>query len=99
MSGYLITRILNHGMPSQDVYADDGFFHRLMDRVNKYRIRRKTIAALNSLDDHMLADIGITRGEITQAVDGLVHRGNKTVAKQLPKVTPTNACDTLKLAA
>ena len=32
--------------------------------------RRRTIAELNALTDRELADIGLTRGEIAQAVDG-----------------------------
>jgi len=41
-------------------------FRRLVAWVR----RRKAVAELQSLDDHMLKDIGISRGEIEHAVHG-----------------------------
>lgn len=46
--------------------------------------RRKMIAALGALDDHILKDIGIPRGEIERVVDGFNARelGMQPVAPQ-----------------
>lgn len=99
MSGYLITRILNQAMPDENVYAGGGRLNRLMRRVNEYRMRRKTIAALNSLDDYMLADIGITRNQITKIAGGLVQYGNETAVKRSPELAPIASRITVKMAA
>lgn len=42
-------------------------------RVRNWK-RRKMIATLQALDDRMLRDIGITRSEITNVVDGFNDR-------------------------
>ena len=36
--------------------------------IRQWQRRNSTIRMLNRLDDHMLADIGITRGELSKAV-------------------------------
>ncbi len=48
---------------------------RLLDRLvvkplASWRARQLALEELSSLDDHMLADIGITRGEIPGIVSG-----------------------------
>lgn len=43
-------------------------------RVSDWYAERRAISALHALDDHMLHDIGITRGEIRAAVRGALHR-------------------------
>jgi len=48
---------------------------RLLDRLvvkplANWRARQLALEELSSLDDHMLADIGITRGEIPGIVSG-----------------------------
>lgn len=48
---------------------------RAFERWRERRQRRAAIAELQALDDRALRDIGLTRGEIIAAVDGLVHRG------------------------
>jgi len=48
-----------------------GLFYRLVVApVAARRARRLALAELSGLDDHMLADIGITRGEIPGIVAG-----------------------------
>ncbi|MEC5293211.1 DUF1127 domain-containing protein [Aurantimonas sp. C2-6-R+9] len=53
-------------------------------------MRRKAIADLSSLDDALLADIGLTRNEIARAVDGLVHRGGNSDARQVADFKPAS---------
>ena len=43
-------------------------FSRILIAVAEERGRRRAIQELRRLDNHMLADIGIKRGEIEQAV-------------------------------
>lgn len=42
--------------------------NRLLDRINQLRRRRRMTRMLD-LDDHMLKDIGVTRGEIEIALN------------------------------
>lgn len=46
---------------------------RVFARFAAWRRRRHTIVELNSLDDHVLRDIGITRGDITSTVANANH--------------------------
>jgi uncharacterized protein YjiS (DUF1127 family) len=48
------------------------FFRRWRER----RRRRAAIGELRALGDRTLKDMGLTRGEIVAAVDGLVYRGD-----------------------
>lgn len=55
--------------------ADSNAVLRLVDRFilapwAEWRCRQLALAELSRLDDHMLADIGITRGEIPGIVAG-----------------------------
>jgi uncharacterized protein YjiS (DUF1127 family) len=43
-------------------------------RIEELRQRRRTIARLESLEDRMLADIGISRDEIASVVDAQLKR-------------------------
>lgn len=45
-------------------------FSRLVARVAQARARRRELAQLLEMDDRMLKDIGLTRGEVFAAVDG-----------------------------
>jgi uncharacterized protein YjiS (DUF1127 family) len=63
------------------------------------RRRRIAIAQLRSLGDHLLADIGLTRGQIELAVDGMLSRReglSRPVGRAVP-AAPTP--DELPLAA
>lgn len=42
----------------------------LRKKVNQYINRRRAVYQLNQLDDHLLADIGISRSQIEGIVDG-----------------------------
>ena len=48
---------------------------RRVERFRKWRKRRAAIDELAALDDRLLKDIGLYRGEIEAAVDGLLERG------------------------
>ena len=41
-------------------------------RVARWNKRRKAISELSGLSDHLLRDIGVSRGEIRHVVDGLL---------------------------
>ncbi len=53
----------------------NGWFGRWFQKVKWRWQRNKMIATLTEFDNSLLADIGITRGEITHAVDGLLQEG------------------------
>ncbi len=42
---------------------------RAIEGLRHWRRRRRAIAELGTLDDHMLKDIGISRGQIRDVVD------------------------------
>ena len=48
---------------------------------------RRSVAALRGLDDRMLRDMGITRGEIVGVVEGRLHRRPASLAelRELPR--------------
>lgn len=48
--------------------------HRFVLEYARRRRRRVTIAELRSLDDRLLSDIGLARGQIEQGVDGTLWR-------------------------
>jgi uncharacterized protein YjiS (DUF1127 family) len=52
------------------------------------RRRRIAIAELRSLDDHLLADIGLTRGQIELAVDGILPRRGKPFLRSVERSVP-----------
>jgi uncharacterized protein YjiS (DUF1127 family) len=52
------------------------------------RRRRIAIAQLRSLDDHLLADIGLTRGQIELAVDGMLPRRGKSFSRPVGQGVP-----------
>ena len=49
---------------------------------------RIAIAQLRSLDDHLLADIGLTRGQIELAVDGMLPRRGKPFSRPVGQGVP-----------
>jgi len=50
-------------------------FSRLFSAPHSYWQRRKAIAALHQLSDAMLADLGLSRGQIPDVVDDLIASG------------------------
>jgi uncharacterized protein YjiS (DUF1127 family) len=52
----------------------------LIEPIIRWQGRRATIEALSSLDDRMLADIGLWRSEIEQAVHGRIPRRAEALA-------------------
>lgn len=73
---------------------------RLAGAIARWRKRRRAIAELSQLSDHMLKDIGVTRGEIGNRVDGLLDApkprsaGPRLVAANAPaRSVPTAAAN------
>lgn len=71
--------------------------------LEPYALRRRrssAIAQLRSLDDHLLADIGLTRGQIEQAVDGMLPRRGESFSQPVERSVPAEeAHDELPQAA
>jgi uncharacterized protein YjiS (DUF1127 family) len=60
----------------------------ILEPYARRRRRRIAIAQLRSLDDHLLADIGLTRGQIELAVDGMLPRRGKTCPRPVGRGVP-----------
>lgn len=58
-----MTMIATHQSASQAM-PSFGLFARAADALQNWNELRKTRKALNALNDHMLEDIGLTRGDI-----------------------------------
>ena len=65
----------------------------LGDTLRRWR-RRKMIASLKSLDDRMLADIGLCRGDIEDTVDGFSDRELRMAPVSAAHVRREAGCDT-----
>lgn len=63
------------------------------------RRRRIAVAQLRSLDDRLLADIGLTRGQIELAVDGMLARRGHTLSRPGGRSLPAAEGRELPLAA
>lgn len=79
MHPYLTHRnYLSSSLPYVRAYRDRfhtiGFLRRLIRRAVRQWKRRKMIAALEAMDDRLLCDIGIHRGEIQSVVAGFDDR-------------------------
>ena len=69
--------------------SDDLEWTRFIQRnilapLRRGRRRRLAIAELEAMTDHQLADIGISRAEIPEVVDGLISRGARAASPQTP---------------
>jgi uncharacterized protein YjiS (DUF1127 family) len=62
------------------------------------RRRRIAITQLRGLDDHLLADIGLTRGQIELAVDGMLAPRGDTFSPPVGRSMPAEEAE-LPLAA
>ena len=60
----------------------------ILEPYARRRRRRIAIAQLRSLDDHLLADIGLTRGQIELAVDGMLPRRGKSFSRPVGRGVP-----------
>lgn len=71
----------------------------IMAPLLQRRRRRAAIAQLQSLTDHLLADIGISRGDIPRVVEGLISRDARAAAPQTPISAAEEPRDQLRRAA
>ena len=53
---------------------------RIFRPLAEWSQREATIAQLSALDDALLADIGLSRGQIPQAVDDMMRHGGGTAS-------------------
>lgn len=61
---------------------------RMFFAIRNWRSRRAAIRQLNALNDHMLLDIGLERGDIPRVVDGLTGTEDRAGARRpaIPRV-------------
>ena len=71
MSIYLYRQFLDSTPRQADAFQDESVFRLLGRAIMRNVRRRRMIRQLQELDDHILADIGISRGDIPRVVDGL----------------------------
>ena len=72
----------------------------ILEPYARRRRRRIAIAQLRSLDDHLLADIGVMRGHIELAVDGILPRQDRRFSRPVGRGAPAAAArDELPMAA
>ena len=64
-------------------------FARRRRRGARRRRRGVAIAQLRALDNSLLADIGLTRGEIELAVDGMLTRHGESFSRPIGRGVPT----------
>ena len=60
----------------------------ILEPYARRRRRRIAVAQLRSLDDRLLADIGLTRGQIELAVDGMLPRRGHTLSRPVGRGVP-----------
>jgi uncharacterized protein YjiS (DUF1127 family) len=72
----------------------------ILEPYGRWRGRGIAIAQLRSLDDRLLADIGLTRGQIELAVDGMLSSPSKSCPRPVGRGAAAEAArDELPLAA
>lgn len=71
----------------------------VLEPYARWRQRRIAVAQLEALDDHLLADIGLTRGQITAAVDDMIPRPATTVTRPVGRGPAAEIRHELALAA
>jgi uncharacterized protein YjiS (DUF1127 family) len=71
----------------------------ILEPHDRRRRRRIAVAQLRSLDDRLLADIGLPRGQIELAVDGMLARRGHTLSRPAGRFRPAAPGRELPLAA
>lgn len=71
MSNHLKTQTQSRSPIGYGIAAKLAYLQRSIIALSRRWERRRAIAELGRLDDRLLADIGISRGQIPQVVDGL----------------------------
>jgi uncharacterized protein YjiS (DUF1127 family) len=66
----------------------EAFRHFILEPYARRRRRRIAIAQLRTLDDRVLADIGVTRGQIELAVDGMLARRDQPPSRPAGRPSP-----------
>ncbi len=74
MSIYITRQMIDPASRKRQRDQSNGLFRRLFRSAARRWERRKMIAALEAMDDRLLRDIGIYRGDIRRVVDGLDDR-------------------------
>lgn len=106
MSNYLTKHMLDpvtfrNAADNEAVRRGGGAFRRWLNTAMQRWRRRKTIQALEGLDDRMLADIGIYRNDIPGVAAALNARRPRMfpAAPAAPTLTPATSPDALREAA
>lgn len=74
MSIYITRKMVRSASEMRGADESKGLFRRMLDAGIRSRQRRRMIAALEALDDRILRDIGINRGDIPRVVYGFDDR-------------------------
>lgn len=104
MFNYLTKKILDPGLlrnAANDNFAtqDKGVFLSWMGHALQRWQRHRMTRALERLDDHMLADIGIYRGDIPRVVEGFDARELRMVPLAAPSRPVEEDCCAFQEAA
>lgn len=99
MSIYLTPQMLNPDFRPLQASQRFDIIHRVSQSVVRKWRRRKLIATLEALDDRLLRDIGIVRGDIKHLVDGINDRKLRMVPVAPAQSTIRLEAEDLKKAA
>lgn len=99
MSIYITRQMLDPNFQTQKASERFGILRQWSRSVVRKWRRRKLIAALEALDDRLLRDIGIYRGDIKRRVDGFDDRELRMVPLAPAQMTPRPGYEARKEAA
>lgn len=89
---YLTYRKPNSVVQRTDGKENGGWFRRWLGAAALHWQRRKMIAAFEAMDERLLRDIGIYRGDIPRVVDGFSDRELR-MAPLAPPAKPVETYD------
>ncbi|HEX3500896.1 MAG TPA: DUF1127 domain-containing protein [Stellaceae bacterium] len=75
-----------------------GFLGGIVARFTAWRERERAFAELNALDDRILADLGLRRGDIPYVVYCKAQQSTATAAPATPAASPANSNGGLRAA-
>ncbi len=99
MHPYITKRMLDQTPPHKSEPKRNGLFRKWMVLAKQQWQRRKMIAALEAMDDRLLRDIGIYRGDIKRVVDGFDDRELRMVPLAASTTVSRLDLDTYQKAA